>query len=839
MDSAATKGMKELQDRAQWILEAADMCGISASRYLHDSKSELGQFMTPQPIAEMMARMFLPAKDIVRLLDAGAGVGILTAAFITEICHRSLKPKAVTIIAYEVDSQLCVDLQATLDSCAEACRNAGINFSYEIRRNDFIKACCPCLQPSLFESSFAKFDCAILNPPYKKIHASSETRKVLEACGIQTGNLYSAFLAVATGVLKKGGELVAITPRSFCNGPYFKSFRKSFLQTMALDQLHVFESRDKAFQRDEVLQETVIFHALKTPVKREYVMLTSSERPGDPVVMRTVPYHEVVKPNDSDAFIHIVADDMGKAVAERMSWLKTSLADLGLSVSTGRVVDFRAKQYLQMLPHSDTMPLIYPAHFESGYVKWPNLTTKKPNALTTCEDTDRLFVPRDVYVLVKRFSAKEERRRIMAAIYDPGRMKASVVGFENHLNYFYGSNKSLSLIAARGLTLFLNSTIVDVFFRQFNGHTQVNATDLRNLKYPTQAQLESLGKRIGTVFPSQEEIDRLIEEELFSMANGQKSKNPIVAKRKIDEALTILKALGLPREQQNERSALTLLALLDLKPSTAWADSGSPMRGITEMMNFFKEHYGKEYAPNSRETVRRFTVHQFLQAGLVTINPDESSRPTNSPKSVYQIEATALGLLQSYGTANWPQFVLSYLDKRESLQQRYARERDMEKIPVQVRKGMTINLSPGGQNVLVKAIIEEFCPCFAPKGQLIYVGDTGDKWGYFDKEALTALGITVEEHGKMPDVVIHHTAENWLILVEAVTSHGPVNSKRRIELESLFKNSKAGLVYVTAFLTRKDMVKYLKEISWETEVWVAESPSHMIHFNGDRFLGPH
>ena len=309
--------------------------------------------------------------------------------------------------------------------------------------------------------------------------------------------------------------------------------------------------------------------------------------------------------------------------------------------------------------------------------------------------------------------------------------------------------------------------------------------------------------------------------------------------QKIREALKIITALGLPRQQQNERSALTLLSLLNLKPADRWQDAGNPLIGITPMMGFFEEYYGKRYAPNTRETVRRQTVHQFMQAALIVPNPDKPSRPTNSPRAVYQIEPSALKLLRGYGKRGWQKRLREYLHTVESLNKLYARERDIERIPVTLANGKALRLSPGGHNALVKKILDEFCPIFTPGGRIVYVGDTGEKWAYFDAAILQKLGVKIEEHGKMPDVVVHHVAKNWLVLIEAVTSHGPVNPKRRQELKSLFAGSKAGLVFVTAFHDRHKMMKYLDEISWETEVWVAESPTHLIHFNGERFLGPY
>jgi len=311
------------------------------------------------------------------------------------------------------------------------------------------------------------------------------------------------------------------------------------------------------------------------------------------------------------------------------------------------------------------------------------------------------------------------------------------------------------------------------------------------------------------------------------------------AERKISETLKILEALGLPRQQQNERSALTLLSLLNLKPDDKWENASDPLMGITPMMEFFAAHYGKQYAPNTRETVRRQTVHQFVQAALVLLNPDRPSRPTNSPKAVYQIDTSALKLLREFGKPRWKSHLQEYLKSVKTLKRIYAREREMHRIPLRLRSGEEIRLSPGGQNVLVKKIINDFCPLFTPGGQVIYVGDTQKKWAYFDSESLMTLGVEIEEHGKMPDVVVYYIKKNWLILIEAVTSHGPVNPKRHQELRQLFAESNAGLVYVTAFLDRHTLLKYIDDISWETEVWIAETPTHLIHFNGERFLGPY
>lgn len=822
------------------LSERVDLVRLDATRNLDPTtRAAAGQFFTPMPVAEFMASLFTSAADSIRLLDAGAGIGSLTAAFV-QACAANQPDASLSVTAYESDPQLVAYLKENLAACASLCADAEMSFASEVVAADFLAIGVERAHGSLFADRDASFTHAILNPPYGKIGSDSRERRLVRALGVEVGNLYTAFLAVAVALLAPGGELVAIIPRSFTNGPYFKPFRTWFLREMRLTRIHVFAARDQAFRDDDVLQETVIIHAVKGgKIPARVVTTVSAQIDDDLVSYREVAYDQLVRPDDPDAFIHIVPDARAQQVRERMQRFTVPLGDLGLSVSTGKVVDFRARGHLRDMPGVDTAPLIYPTHFESGFIRWPKVPSRKPNALAMTEATSDLLVPAGTYVLVKRFSAKEEPRRIVATVYDAARVSSLPVGFENHLNYYHIDGHGLPMVLAKGLAIYLNSTLVDAYFRQFNGHTQVNATDLRSLPYPTQAQLETLGAAIGETFPPQEEIDALMAREGGEMPGGTNGDNPIQATKNIELALSILRQLGFPRQQQNERSALTLLALLDLKPETPWVEASDPMLGITPMMEFFAAHYGKTYKPNTRETVRRQTVHQFLDAGLIIANPDRPDRPTNSPQAVYQIEADALALMRTFGTDEWEHSLAAYQETRQALAARYAREREMRRIPIILSDGMQITLSPGGQNILVEQIVTEFCPRFTPGGTLFYVGDTDEKFAHFDREGLAALGVTIEEHGKMPDVIVHYTEKNWLVLIEAVTSHGPVDAKRHAELATLFGGSSAGLVFVTAFLSRRAMVRYLGEISWETEVWVADAPSHMIHFNGERFLGPH
>lgn len=820
------------------LVEAVDFLRLDANRKLDPARrSELGQFMTPPATARLMASMFDAKPKAISLLDAGAGVGSLTAAFVAEVCSRECKPQNIRATAYEIDQTLIEYLGSTLVQCQRACESLGIAFDSYLIDRDFIEDAARSLRHEMF-SPVERFNCAILNPPYKKINSDSDTRLILREIGVETSNLYTGFLAVVLNLLDEGGELVAITPRSFCNGPYFKPFRKLLLETLTLRRIHVFESRQDAFRHDDVLQENIIIYGVKGGQKGKVTISSSSGPEDEYSAVREIAYDQVVRSGDPEHFIHIVPDALGASVAERLGELYWGLREHDLEVSTGRVVDFRATPLLRMFPDADTVPLIYPLNFENGFIEWPKAGGKKPQAMALLSGADELLVPKGMYVLVKRFTSKEEARRVVAAIYDPNRIDAERVGFENHLNYFHRKGKGMPAMLAKGLAAFLNSTLVDMYFRQFSGHTQVNATDLRNLKYPTRSQLEALGVRIGDQFPTQEIIDHHVEEAL-KLADATDIADPVQAKKKIDEALGILKDIGMPRAQNNERSALTLLSLLDVKPQTPWAESKDPLMGITPMMEFFEKNYGKKYAPNSRETVRRFTIHQFLDAGIVVANPDKPGRPTNSPDAVYQIEAGLLELLRTYGTNEWEKGLKTYLASVETLKVKYAQEREMKRIPIQISEGKTITLSPGGQNILVERIIKDFCELFTSGGRLVYIGDTDEKFAYFDEPLLGSLGVKIEAHGKMPDVIVYAESKDWLVLIEAVTSHGPVNPKRRGELKTLFKGCSAGFVFVTAFLDRQAMVKYLSDISWETEVWVADAPTHLIHFNGERFLGPY
>ena len=398
-----------------------------------------------------------------------------------------------------------------MKDCQGLCAEAGIRFNFTIHAADFIREMSARLGESLFNTKPPTFDAAIVNPPYRKIGADSVKRRSLRQVGVETSNLYAGFIALIQRLLVPGGQLVGITPRSFCNGPYFRSFRQDFLAHLELQRIHVFDSRGAAFRDDNVLQENIIFHAIKGGRQpRELIISNSSGEPGDVVAEQIIPFTEVVHKNDAERFIHIPSSPGHVAAKETMDGFHTSLASLGLTVSTGPVVDFRLKDAIRQQPEKGTVPLLYPSHFNGGTVHWPKSDARKPNAILNTDETRRWLVPSGVYLLTKRFTSKEERRRLVACLFDPKDSDAEWIGFENHLNYFHASGHGLDRNLAIGLFAFLNSTVVDQYFRRFSGHTQVNATDLRKLAYPDRKTLQAMGAEMKRLDEPQEKIDELV-----------------------------------------------------------------------------------------------------------------------------------------------------------------------------------------------------------------------------------------------------------------------------------------------------------------------------------------
>jgi adenine-specific DNA-methyltransferase len=305
---------------------------------------------------------------------------------------------------------------------------------------------------------------------------------------------------------------------------------------------------------------------------------------------------------------------------------------------------------------------------------------------------------------------------------------------------------------------------------------------------------------------------------------------------KIDDALSILKALGLPKEQQNARSALTLLALADLKKKTPWSKAKSRLIRIHDILGFIQDNYGKRYAENTRETIRRQTLHQFEQAALAVRNPDDPSRPTNSPKNVYMVADEGLEVIKKYRTKEWKRAQREFLKVKGKLSDLYDRRKKALYSSVKLPKGPSIEFSPGKHNKLQISLLKAFRAQFCPNSKIVYVGDAARKLLYKDDAVLKRLNIPITEHEKLPDVVLYDGSKNLLFLIEAVTSHGPLSPKRQIELEKTLLRCKVRKVYISAFPDFREFKRHMDNIAWETEVWVEANPAHMIHFNGPKFF---
>jgi adenine-specific DNA-methyltransferase len=497
-----------------------------------DSKSSNGQFMTPLPIARAMADMFsLEQPGQIRLLDPGAGIGALTLAFLEVLAEKPKPFPSIEAHLYESDPFLAGELRSYSNQAMKDFKSEGLDVKIEVFQADFIDSAVEILKPSLESRSsrFRPFTHVIANPPYRKIRSSSREKSQLSSVGISANNLYSAFVGLSLLLLSQDGELVAITPRSFCNGPYFKPFRKLLLSEASFKHIHLFERRDEAFSEESVLQENVIYHLEKGASKNGVTLSKSSGRYFDSATNRTVNHSQIVHPSDPECVVRIPANEFDDFVLDRVSVLPHQLADFGLEVSTGPVVDFRVRDYIHDAPGNGRVPLIYPAHLQNQSVSWPGDSEKKPNSIQINPSTRKWLFPNQYYVLVKRFSSKEERRRLYPAAFSPID-NFGFIGFENHLNVIHSSGTGIDKKLCLGLVAYLSSTIADLYFRQFSGHTQVNATDLRSFPFPSEGILFEIAElQDGVKFPTAI-IDEYLEQ-FFRSQFGITTPNPVEIKR--------------------------------------------------------------------------------------------------------------------------------------------------------------------------------------------------------------------------------------------------------------------------------------------------------------------
>lgn len=490
------------------VLDRIDTARLEAAFYIDGRRrSELGQFMTPSSVAQFMASLFLPSTGPqIRLLDAGAGVGCLSMAFLERWLAGGFAAQSARLTAYEIDPALQTPLGHYLDLYRSRAVKANFDLTIDVLHCDFIEDTINRLQ----FGGRQHFTHVILNPPYRKIHSQSRERRLLSAIGLETVNLYTGFLGLAIEAAGERGQIVAIVPRSFCNGLYYRPFREFLLARSAIKHIHLFASRDRAFRDDDVLQENIIIHLIKGEPQGPVTVSTSTDDAFGDYASLEYSFDQIVNPSDAGHFIHVPTGPTSAGHTISAS-VRSSLPDVGVEVSTGPVVDFRVREHLRADLEPETAPLLYPGHFADRLVRWPRRDTKKPNAVALHAETRKWLYPSGFYVVVRRFSAKEEKRRIVASVVDPCCLPGPFIGFENHLNVFHSGGKGLAEELAYGLMAYLNSTAVDECFRRFSGHTQVNATDLRALPYPSRRVLLELGRwaRVQTEL-SQDMIDRKV-----------------------------------------------------------------------------------------------------------------------------------------------------------------------------------------------------------------------------------------------------------------------------------------------------------------------------------------
>lgn len=467
-------------------------------------KAELGQFFTPYKIASFMASLFPKAEGEIRLLDPGAGIGTLSSAFIERVKKENWNVPKFFVDAYEIDKEIFGELKKNISESLNGLKNS----SFNVFKDDF-------LEKTSFEYAWKinrNYTHVIMNPPYKKILSSSAERKEARAFGLETVNLYSAFLGAAIALAKNGGFIAAIIPRSFCSGSYYKPFRTFILKNCALKYIHLFDSRSKAFGDESVLQENIIVMLQKNAAQSDVEISFSSDGTFSDLERRTVKFTEIVHESDDEKYFNIPLKK-----SEKISNEKSSLSEfknLDIQVSTGPVVDFRMKDLLLENFEKDSVPLVYSVHLRNFHFDWPKIS-KKPNAIKMNENVEKTLFAKGFYVAVKRFSTKEEAKRIVASIITPGDFATEKMAFENHLNIFHHKKNSLEENLAYGLVCYLNSTFIDEKFRLFSGHTQVNATDLRNLPYPEKNVLCKIGAELKKSEKwSQELFDKICGENI-------------------------------------------------------------------------------------------------------------------------------------------------------------------------------------------------------------------------------------------------------------------------------------------------------------------------------------
>lgn len=773
----------------------------------------IGQFFTSVETARYMASMFsAPKKDTLTIVDPGSGSGILAAAAVDRLQNDPIV-KHIHITCYETSKDVLPILKSNL-SYIKA--NSATPLKYSIVEENYITSQSDDFNGTMMANSTpAKYDWVICNPPYKKLSKNAAEAICMPEICYGTPNLYSLFMAMGLFNLDSQGEMVFIVPRSWTSGAYFGKFRKFLLDAGTLKHIHLFSSRDRVFEKESVLQETIIVK-IGNSKERDTIKITCSNTSSDfkNISVNTVPYSIIV--SGPEKYVYLVTTDTELKTLHSLKKWDNTLPSIGLKMRTGLTVDFRSTGYLRENPEDGTVPLLYAQHIKNGRTVFP--VQREHEYITT--ENPSLTQKNKNYLLVKRFTAKEEKRRLQSGIYLSSDLpQYRQISTENKVNFVEGIDFDMTDEQVYGLYVIFNSTVYDRYYRILNGSTQVNSTEINAMPVPPLAEIEKLGTMLM-------DANDLSVNTCDNLLGG-------LFMNKIDEARDILISLGMPPKQYTDLCCYSLLAMLGITPDIPWSNATNQWIRIHDIMRFTSRNYHAEYAENSRETFRKQAMHHFRNAALI----EDNAKATNSPNYRYRITQESLELIQSYGTSNWPAKLMQFKADHNSLIDLYASKKQVTKMPVRIN-GADFTFSPGKHNELQKSIIEDFAPRFAQNSQCLYVGDTIQKDLVKNTGKLADLGFTITLHDKMPDVVLYREDVDWLYFIESVTSVGPMSPKRILEIEAMTRNVASGKIYVTAFPDTKTFKRFAEELAWDTEVWISDMPEHMIHLNGDRFMGP-
>ncbi len=490
--------------------EFADRLGIYYTQQVTAKyKKDNGQFFTPTPIARLLASYSDLIKTSLKILDPGCGTAILSCALIEQIIENSNNIERIDLVAYETDLELIPFSKKALDYLKEWLLNKGVQFNYVLLKSDFVLENASVLRenklPSLFEEIKKvdeDFDIIISNPPYFKL--SKDDKRVIASQELISGqpNIYSIFMGIAAKLLSKNGELIFITPRSFASGNYFKAFRELFFNTVQIEKIHLFNSRKDTFNRDSVLQETVVIKAIKEIIDPNKNVLVSSSTGIKDIFEPTIKHFnssELIDLNSKEKILHLPTSDKEESILSLVSTWANVLTDFNIKISTGPVVSFRALDFIQTNYENGTVflaPLFWLHNVNKMILEWPKQLKEKGQFIRIESNSKSLLITNKNYILLRRFSTKDDKSRLIAAPYFCNYAKADYIGVENKVNYIYRKDGHLDRDEVVGLCALLNSELFDTYFQIFNGNVNVSATELREMRFPPLKNIKEIGKKI-------------------------------------------------------------------------------------------------------------------------------------------------------------------------------------------------------------------------------------------------------------------------------------------------------------------------------------------------------